>query len=198
MSMKPFVLNVNAFTYAVCMAGMISVTGCVSTPVIDAGAQWEEVSRAGMLFGEGVVADKSGMVYSSDITNTAAIKENNPGGIIWRFDPRTGQAERFLQPSGMSNGLNIDKNGDLLIGQGSDGGGRGVMRMNLATRALSPVAKTFNGKQFNAVNDVVSDAQGRIYFTDVRINGNDFMELPNSVYRVDPNGTITEIGRAHV
>ncbi len=171
----------------------VLAAGCATRPVVEPGAQWEEVSRAGLVFGEGAVADREGRIYASDITPTAAIKENNPGGTIWRFDPRTGQTERFMQPSRMSTGLHVDRNGDLLIAQGSDGGGRGLVRMNLATRAVTPVAASYQGKQFNAVNDVTSDAQGRIYFTDSRFTGNDFMELPNTVYRVDTDGRITDL-----
>jgi len=167
--------------------------GCSMGPVVEAGTRWEEVSRAGLVFGEGAVADKEGRIYASDITNTTAIKVNNPGGIIWRFDPRTGQTERFMQPSGMSNGLHVDRKGDLLIGQGADTGGRAVVRMNLATKAVTSVAASYQGKRFNAVNDITSDAQGRIYFTDSRFGGNDFMDLPNSVYRVDLDGRITDL-----
>ena len=175
------------------VALVLLAASCSMGPVVEAGIRWEEVSRAGLVFGEGAVADKEGRIYASDITNTTAIKENNPGGIIWRFDPRTGQTERFMQPSRMSNGLHVDRNGDLLIAQGSDGGGRGVVRMNLATRVVTPVAASYQGKSFNAVNDVTTDAQGRIYFTDSRFGGNDFMELPNTVYRVDLDGRITDL-----
>ncbi|MFM9969684.1 MAG: SMP-30/gluconolactonase/LRE family protein [Burkholderiales bacterium] len=174
----------------VCVLGM---AGCAMGPVIGEGIKWEEVSRAGQIFGEGVVADKEGRIYASDITSTLAIKENNPGGVIYRYDPRSGQTERFLQPSRMSNGLHVDKNGDLLIAQGADGGGRGVVRRNLSTGVMTPVAANFEGKSFNAVNDVTSDSRGRIYFTDSRFGGNDRMDLPNSVYRVDLDGRVTDL-----
>jgi gluconolactonase len=55
------------------------------------------------------------------------------------------------------------------------------------------VANSYQGKRLNSPNDVTSDAQGRIYFTDARYIGMDPMELPNAVYRVDPNGRITQI-----
>jgi gluconolactonase len=174
----------------------VLVAGCAGMGkkgVIAEGAKWEEISRAGRVFGEGVVAAKDGRLYMTDIMPTAAVKENNTGGTIWRYNPATGQAEKYMEPSGMANGLHVDKNGDLLIAQGADTGGRAVLRRNLATGATTVVANSYQGKRLNSPNDVTSDAQGRIYFTDARYIGMDPMELPNAVYRVDPNGRITQI-----
>ncbi len=161
--------------------------------VMREGAKWEEISRAGKVFAEGVVAAKDGKLYMTDITPTAAIKENNPGGTIYRYDPATGKAEKYMEPSGMANGLHIDKNGDLLIAQMADTGGRAVLRRNLATGETKVVANSYQGKQLIAPNDITTDAQGRIYFTDARYIGMDPMELPNAVYRVDLDGKITRI-----
>jgi gluconolactonase len=161
--------------------------------IVSEGAKWEELSHAGRVFGEGVVAAKDGKLYMTDIMPTAAVKENNPGGTIWRYDPATGQAEKYVEPSGMANGLHVDKNADLLIAQGADTGGRAILRRNLATGATTVLANSYQGKRLNSPNDVTSDAQGRIYFTDARYISMDPMELPNAVYRVDPDGKITQI-----
>lgn len=161
--------------------------------VVAEGAKWEEISRAGRVFGEGVVAAKDGRLYMTDIMPTAAVKENNTGGTIWRFDPATGKPEKYMEPSGQANGLHVDKNGDLLIAQGADKGGRAIMRRNLATGATTVVANSYQGKRLNSPNDVTSDAQGKVYFTDARYISMDPMELPNAVYRVDPDGRITQI-----
>jgi gluconolactonase len=175
----------------------LALTGCaVLTPtkdIVAPSAKWEEVSRAGRAFGEGIVAAKDGRLYASDITPTSAIKENNPGGTIWRYDPASGRTEKFMEPSAMSNGLHVDRNGDLIIAQGADTGGRAVVRRNLASGALSVVAASHQGRRFNSPNDVTSDAQGRLYFTDSRFFGTEPMELPNTVYRVDAGGKITEL-----
>jgi gluconolactonase len=170
----------------------LALGGC-AVGIVAPDAKWEEVSRAGMAFGEGVVAAKDGRIYASDITPTFAIKQNNPGGIIWRYDPASGRSERYLQPSGQSNGLHVGKDGQMLIAQMADGGGRALIRRNLATGVTSMVTGAFQGKQYNSLNDVTSDAQGRIYFTDPRFFGNEPMELPNAVYRVDPNGVVTAL-----
>jgi hypothetical protein len=60
----------------------------VPTSIIPEGTKWEELSRVGKVFGEGVVAAKDGSIYLSDITTTAK-PEDSPGGTIFRFDPTT-------------------------------------------------------------------------------------------------------------
>ena len=167
------------------------------TGFIAPGATWVEVSREGMVFGEGVVAAPDGIVYFSSMTRALPPGPNNPGGTIFRFDPATGRTTKYLEPSGMSNGLHFDRNGDLLIAQDSGGegkgGGRAVVRRNLSTGAMSVLADNYHGKHFNGPNDLTSDAKGRVYFTDARYTGTEPMELPNAVYRVDPDGKVTQL-----
>lgn len=183
------------FVVAVGLACLLvaACAGIEKKGVVAEGTKWELISRAGRVFGEGVVAAKDGRLYMTDIMPTAAVKENNTGGTIWRYNPATGQAEKYMEPSGMANGLHVDKNGDLIIAQGADTGGRAVLRRNLATGVTTLVANSYQGKRLNSPNDVTSDAQGRIYFTDARYISMDPMELPNAVYRVDPDGRITQI-----
>jgi sugar lactone lactonase YvrE len=40
---------------------------------------------------------------------------------------------------------------------------------------------------------VTSDARGRIYFTDALYFGDEPIELPNALYRVDPDGRIAQL-----
>ncbi|HEY6865086.1 MAG TPA: SMP-30/gluconolactonase/LRE family protein [Burkholderiales bacterium] len=151
-------------------------------------AKWEEVSHAGRVYAEGVVAAKDGAVYVSDLTRTGLVREGNPRGTIYRYDPATGTTTRYLEPSGMANGLHVDRGGDLIMAQDADGGGRAVVRRNLATGQTSLVANAYRGKRLNSPNDVTSDAQGRIYFTDARYGEPEPAELPNAVYRSDHDG----------
>jgi len=161
--------------------------------ILAKGAQWKMVSHDAKVWAEGVVAAKDGKIYFSDITYTMAIKENNPGGTIYRYDPATGVTSKYMEPSGMSNGMNVDKNGDLIIAQDADTGGRAILRRNLTTGKTTVLAKTYEGKRFNGPNDVTSDNQGRIYFTDTRYGGNEPMDLPHAFYRIDPNGKLTRL-----
>jgi len=127
------------------------------------------------------------------MTFSAVIPEGNPRGTIYRYDPKTRLTTKFLEPSGMSNGLHIDKHNDLIIAQDADHGGRSVVRLNLSTKQVQVLASSFEGRKFNGPNDVTSDAQGRIYFTDARYLGQETMEMPNAVYRIDPDGKMTRI-----
>jgi gluconolactonase len=161
------------------------------------GATWQEVSHEGMAFGEGVVAAPNGIIYFSSMTRTIPPGPDNPGGTIFRYDPATGQTTKYMEPSGMSNGLHIDRNGDMLIAQDSGGGGKGggraIVRRNLTTGATTVVADNYQGKHFNGPNDLTADSKGRVYFTDARYGGTEPMELPNAVYRVDLDGKVTQL-----
>ncbi len=180
-----------------CLALVIlgtTISWAQSAPqIIAPGAKWEEVSRVGKVWGEGVVAAKDGQIYVTDMTYKALMKENNPGGTIYRIDPKTKAATKVMEPSGMANGLHIDRKGDLIIAQDADGGGRGVLRRNLKTGKVTVLAKTYEGKPLNAANDLTSDSKGRIYFTDARYRGDEPPQLPNAVYRIDPNGKLTRL-----
>ena len=175
------------------------VAGCTSmmsgpAGVLAPGAKWEEVSRSGRVFGEGVVAAPDGKIYLVDLTRTAIVKENNPGGTIYRYDPATGTTTKYIEPSGMALGLHFDKNGDLLISQDADNiGGRALLRRNIATGTTTVLADRYQGKRFNGANDLTTDAKGRIYFSDARYAGEEPYELPNAVYRIDPDGKVTQL-----
>lgn len=179
--------------------GAISIMG--SQPLafaqggfVAADAKWEELPKGGKFFGEGVVAGKDGKIYISDIT-AVPNPEENPGGTIYRYDPATGTIAKHLEPSGLSNGLHVDKNGNLLIAQYAGPKGlRRIARQDLATGTVTVLAETYQGKKLNGPNDLTTDAQGRIYFTDALYGAADPMELPNSVYRLDPDGKVTLLG----
>jgi gluconolactonase len=174
--------------------GLLLLTGCAGKQILVEGTKWQEVSRAGLVTSEGVVADRDGYLYVSDITRPDEVKQSNPGGTIYRYDPRTRQTVKFMEPSGMANGLHVDRNGDLLIAQESElGGGRAIVRRNLRTGAMSVVANAYQGKRLNSPNDVTSDARGRVYFTDARYFGSESIELPNAVYRADPDGRVVQL-----
>jgi len=173
-----------------------SAIGVAQAPpqILAKDAQWQEISHSGKVWAEGVVAAKDGMVYLSDVTYSGVIKENNPRGTIYRYDPTSGATTKYMEPSGMSNGLHVDKNGDLIIAQDADFGGRAVLRRNLTTGKTVVLADSFEGKRFNGPNDVTSDAKGRIYFTDARYGGDEpWTGLPHAFYRIDPDGKVTRL-----
>jgi gluconolactonase len=166
---------------------------CAQAGIVGPDAKWEELPRGGKVFGEGVVAAKDGKIYITDIT-AVPNPEENPGGTIYRYDPASGVIAKHLEPSGLANGLHVDKTGDLLIAQFAGPKGlRRVARQNLKTGEVKVVADAYQGKRLSGPNDLTTDAQGRIYFTDALYTAQDVMELPNAVYRLDPDGTLTQI-----
>lgn len=109
-----------------------------------------------------------------------------PGNRILRWDEGTGAVARFRQPSQGANGNTVDRAGRLVTCEGSS---RQVTRTE--TAGLTTVlAHQFDGKRFNAPNDVVEKSDGTIWFTDPSYGGPEYqgeLELDGShVYRLDP------------
>lgn len=141
---------------------------------------------------EGPAVGPDRFVYFSDITNT--VRTNMQAGHIWRYDPRTGGTELFRSPSGMANGIIFDQEGRMVVAEGADFGGRRVTRTDMVTGKAVILAGLYEGRAFNAPNDLAIDEAGRIYFTDPRYSGHEPVEQPvRGVYRIDPDGTITLI-----
>src|SRR3954447_1396154 len=140
-------------------------------PILPPGAKPEKVFDGGLVLTEGVAVAPDGMVYFSDITFTHVSRDQKKpveAGHIWKLDPKTGKAEIFRSPSGMSNGLKFDAEGNLLAAEGADFGGRRVTRTNMKTGKATIIAGLFEGKPFNSPNDITIDEKGRIYFSDPR------------------------------
>jgi len=180
-----------SITHKAVFAAVIGLTGANAASaqgLLPDGAKWEKVSSAGRAFGEGVVAANDGSLYLVDLT---AALPDNPGGTIYRYDPKSGQTTKVLEPSGMANGLHVDRNGDLLICQS---GKQAIARLNLTTGKLTTVADGYGGKKLVAPNDLTTDDHGRIYFSDARFNQPEEPQLPNAIYRLDPDGRLSELG----
>lgn len=137
---------------------------------------------------EGVCAAPDGTMYFSDIRRA---KDN---GQILRFDPKTKKTTIFSKNSRKSNGLMFDAQGRLTACEGADYGGRGVARWDVKTGKRKVLASKYDGKRFNAPNDLCIDLKGRIYFTDPRYLGHEPRELKHrAVYRIEPDGKVIEI-----
>ena len=151
----------------------------------------------GITLTEGVAVAADGMVYFSDITFSHQARLENGSmhaGHIWKFDPTTGKTTIFRSPSGMSNGIKFNAQGDMIICEGADYGGRRLIRTDMKTGMSYIVAAMYKGRKLNSPNDVTIDLQGRMYFSDPRYLGHETIEQPvMAVYRVDPDGAITRI-----
>jgi len=137
---------------------------------------------------EGPAVAPDGIIYFSDIAL------GTDKGMILRFDPKTNKTTVFSFASGKTNGLIFDSAGNLLACEGSDYGGRRVSRWNIKSGESTTAADRYQGKRFNAPNDLCLDRKGRIYFTDPRYLGEEPRELKHrAVYRIDKDGTVIEI-----
>jgi gluconolactonase len=166
--------------------------------VLSADSKLMKVFDGGCVLTEGVAAGPDGFMYFSDITFTTMCKDESgkypQAGNIWKYDPKTGEATVWRSPSGMSNGLKFDADGNLIAALGADYGGRMLVKTDMETGKSYILSGLYDGKPYNALNDVTIDEQGRIYFSDPRYLGHEPIFQPGyAVYRLDPDGTVERI-----
>ncbi len=121
----------------------------------------------------------------SDLPNDRILRWTEDGGV-----------SVFRQPSNFANGHSRDAAGRLV---GCSHGGRCVTRTEL-DGSVTVLADRFRGKPLNGPNDVVVSRDGAVWFTDPHYGGNtDYEggkhtpELPPTVYRLDPDGTLAAV-----
>lgn len=168
----------------------------LQSQIVPPGSRVEEVFGGGAVLTEGVAAGPDGLIYFSDITRTLDCTDERgmQAGHIWRFDPGDGSCRIFRSPSGMANGIVFDRQGRMVVAEGADYGGRRITRTDMATGRSFIVAGQFDGRPFNAPNDVAIDAKQRIYFTDPRYIGWESIEQPvMAVYRIDPDCSVHRV-----
>ena len=146
----------------------------------------------GAFFTEGPAYGPDGNLYFSDLTFTAETKMQ--AGIVWNYNLQTGKTSVYRSPSGMANGLEFDKSGNMIVCEGADYGGRKITSTDLRTGKSKILTALFNGIPYNSPNDLVIDSKNRIYFTDPRYSGYEKIEQPFfGVYKLDPDGSVTLI-----
>jgi gluconolactonase len=174
-----------------------AVPAQAQNPIVPDGAKLEKIFDGGLVLTEGVASAPDGMIYFSDITFTWFSKEKKQpieAGHIWKHDPKTGKTTVFRSPSGMSNGIKFDAEGNMIVAEGADFGGRRVIKTDMKTGKSYIIAGLFEGRPFNACNDVTIDEKGRIYFSDPRYLGHEPIDQPvQAVYRIDTDGSIHRI-----
>ncbi|MGV3719645.1 MAG: SMP-30/gluconolactonase/LRE family protein [Actinomycetota bacterium] len=119
--------------------------------LLPADASLEQIAT-GLRFTEGPLWDPaSGSLLFSDI----------PADRIYRWTEGVG-IEVFRDPSGKSNGLTWDLDGNLLACEHLN---RRLTR-TLEDSSVEVLAETYQGKRLNSPNDVVVRSDGSIYFSD--------------------------------
>jgi gluconolactonase len=130
-----------------------------------------------------------------------------PGNKMWKWSEKGG-LEKFLDPSGAANpDMNIWReagaNGLAILDQNTilvaDTGSRGIQKIDLKSKAKTPVAMNFEGKKFASPNDVTRMKNGVLFFTDPPYGFKKFDDAPeieikfNGVYRMGVDGKVTAI-----
>lgn len=116
---------------------------------IDPNSKIKEVFAGGEgLLLEGPTMAPDGTLYFTDITFTHV--EGMKAGIIWNYNPQTGETKVFRSPSGMANGLSFDIDGNLIACEGADFGGRRIVKTDMRSGKSIIVAGLFNNRSFNA------------------------------------------------
>ncbi|HYW72394.1 MAG TPA: SMP-30/gluconolactonase/LRE family protein [Pyrinomonadaceae bacterium] len=119
-----------------------------------------------------------------------------PNNMQRRWLDEDGHVSTFVNPSNQSNGNTFDFEGRLLSCEHAT---RRVVRRE-HNGSLTVLADRWQGKPFNAPNDIVVHPDGGIWFTDPgygslsNYEGNQgALEIKEAVYRIDPATTKVEI-----
>lgn len=146
------------YRLAALIAGLLLAGGtcrpaAAADPIPDVGPMAEATKAAtGFGFTEGPAWDGAGLLYFTDI----------PAAKIHTIDAG-GKVSTFVENAGPCNGLMFNHDGDLIacsMGTGE------LVAWNVVTKEKRILAAEFQGKRFNAPNDLVIDAAGGVYFTD--------------------------------
>ncbi|HJQ78499.1 MAG TPA: SMP-30/gluconolactonase/LRE family protein [Lacipirellulaceae bacterium] len=133
----------------------------------------------GFGFTEGPAWDGKALLYFTDIPN-ARIHTVNAAG----------ETAVFVEESGPCNGLMFSREGELIA---CNMGGQ-LVAWNVATKEKRVLAREFEGKRFNAPNDLVIDAAGGIYFTDPMFRApQPLPQRVQGVYYRSADGKVTRV-----
>ena len=144
-----------------------------------------ELLGKGFQFTEGPVwHTKDKCLYFSDI----------PADTMFRYDNRNGIAA-FRNPSHFSNGLTLDKFGNIIACEHKS---RSVTIQK--GNEFVTVAESYQGKKLNSPNDIIISKDGTIYFTDPiyglqeGLGGPAAQELDlQGVYKIEPGKSEPEL-----
>ncbi len=171
--------------------------GQADSDIVPKGAKLELLFDGGVALTEGCASAPDGTIYFSDITFSHVAKDKRgfiEAGHIWKFNPKTKKTTVFRSPSGMSNGIKFDGEGNMIVAEGADYGGRRLIKTDMKSGKSYIIAGMFENRRFNSPNDITIDEKGRIYFSDPRYLGHEPIEQPvQAVYRVDPDGSIHRV-----
>ncbi len=144
--------------------------------IIQPGAQLEKLAD-GFLFTEGPAADAKGNVYFTDQPNDRI--------MVWNL---TGKLSTFMQPSGRSNGLSFDKEGNLWACADQ----KNELWCIAPDKKVTVIPSKYQDKPLNGPNDLWNAADGGVYFTDPYYkrswwDHNTMPQVCQAVYYIEPD-----------
>jgi sugar lactone lactonase YvrE len=143
--------------------------------LIAPGAKVELVAE-GLKFAEGPVWLPDGRLIVSDVGGDAVVAID-----------KAGSNSDFRRPSNVANGHALDRSGSVVEAEAGDGTNHGMIAEIAADGSATVLADNFDGKHFNAPNDLTVKSDGTIWFTDPDFNQQFTSEIGfNGVYRLDP------------
>lgn len=165
--------------------------------IIRAGARLTTLFDRACGLTTGPAADRHGNVFFADLqpsTRCRTAQGEPRAGVIYRYSSADGRTTVFRSPSGQANGMQVDADGNLVVAESADHGGRRVTRTDLWTGQRVVLADRYQGRPLNSPNGVSIDERGRIYVTDPRYDGPEPVDQPvEGIYRIDPDGSIHRI-----
>ncbi len=135
--------------------------------------------HGGFQFTEGPAFDGKHL-YFTDIPNDRIMRTDLKGNL-----------ETFMETCGHCNGLMFDGNSKLIACR-MDGE---LIAIDTASKLVKSLVSKYQGKRFNACNDLVIDKSGGIYFTDPRYRAPDpWPQGKEAFYYRSNKGEVTRLG----
>jgi gluconolactonase len=130
-------------------------------------------------FLEGPASDGQGNLYFTDVSGNKIHKLASDGTV-----------SVFRDPSNHANGLMFDGQGRLLACE-MDGQ---LVAIDIMSKKATTLAGEYEGKRFNAPNDLVVDRAGGVYFTDPRFRApTPLPQGKEAVYYRSADGKVTRL-----
>ncbi|OAI50715.1 gluconolactonase [Planctomycetaceae bacterium SCGC AG-212-F19] len=135
--------------------------------------------HTGFKFTEGPAADRDGNLYFSDIPNERIHKVDAAGKL-----------SVFREKSNRANGLMVNGKGEIVA---CEMAGR-VVAISPDGKDVRVLADKYDGKPFNAPNDLVLDKNGGVYFTDPSFGApKPLPQGKTAVYYIAAAGQVTRL-----
>jgi gluconolactonase len=139
---------INLFCIAMSLGGALAV---MADGVVAPGARLEKLA-GDFAFTEGPTCDKAGNVFFVD----------QPNNRIMEWNLAEGKVSTFMQPSGYSNGMYFDANGNLIACADE----RNQLWSIAPDKTVTVLVTNYQGKYLNGPNDVWVAPNGGMFITD--------------------------------